>query len=212
MITTDDEWLYIRAQSYHDTAACWRPDRYARARKPGELFCGENYRMSEMSAAVALAQLRKIDWINQSTRKIYHQLRDEIGLPTCARWIEPNDPEGVCGYSAAILFDTVELAYKAIKADIGLGGLAGGGTKGARDWHVYWYWEHVLEQKTATPEGCPFKCPHVKELPKYSEDMCPRTKDIMLRTAFLHLEPTDTPQWATHYAKEFTANLRKAIG
>ncbi|HRU05324.1 MAG TPA: aminotransferase class V-fold PLP-dependent enzyme, partial [Candidatus Brocadiia bacterium] len=39
LVLTDDEWLYIRAQNQHDTAACWRPDRYARERKPGELFC-----------------------------------------------------------------------------------------------------------------------------------------------------------------------------
>ena len=35
VVTTDDEWLYTRAQSYHDTAACWRPDRFARERREG---------------------------------------------------------------------------------------------------------------------------------------------------------------------------------
>ncbi len=72
-------------------AACWRPDRYARERKAGELFCGQNYRMSEMAGAIGLAQLRKLDSVNESTRKIFHQLRREIELPKCARWIEPND-------------------------------------------------------------------------------------------------------------------------
>ena len=211
MITTDDKWLYIRAQSYHDTAACWRPDRYARERKPGELFCGENYRMSEMSAAIGLAQLGKMDWINESTRKIYNQLREEIELPNWARWIEPNDAEGVCGYQLGILFNTREASSKAVTAGIGIGGLAGSGTQGARDWHVYWNWEHVLEQKTATSEGCPFKCPHVRQLPQYSEDMCPRTKDIMLRTGFIGIQPTDTPGWASQFAKEFTENLTKTV-
>ncbi len=211
VIITDDEWLYIRAQSWHDTAACWRPDRFARERREGELFCGENYRMSEMSGAIALAQLRKLDWINESTRKIYMQLRNEIELPKCAKWIEPNDIDGVCGYVLGILFDTHEQAERAIKANIGLGGIAGGGTQGARDWHVYWYWEHILEQKTVTPEGCPFKCPHVKKLPNYSEDMCPRTKDIMLRTAFLVIQPTDTSEWASYFAKEFSEKLNKIL-
>ena len=211
MVTTDDEWLYTRAQSYHDTAACWRPDRYARERKPGELFCGENYRMSEMSAAIGLAQLRKLDLINESTRKIYNQLREEIELPNWAGWIEPNDPEGICGYQLGILFDSQEIAGKAMRADIGIGGLAGAGTQGARDWHVYWNWEHVLEQKTATSEGCPFKCPFVKQLPEYHEDMCPRTKDIMLRTGFIGIQPTDTPEWTSQFAKEFTENLAKVF-
>ena len=209
MITTDDEDLHMRAQSYHDTAACWRPDRYAKERKAGELFCGENYRMSELSAAVGLAQLRKLDAVNESTRKIYRRLRKEITLPKCARWIEPADPEGVCGYQLGVLFDTIDHARQAIGAKIGLGGLAGGGVQGARDWHVYWYWEHILEQKSPTKEGCPFRCPLVKQLPKYSVGMCPRTKDIMLRTAFFGVQPTDTTKWASHAAKQVTQGLAK---
>lgn len=211
MVYTDNEWFYIRAQSYHDTAACWRPDRYARERKEGELFCGENYRLSEMAGAIGLAQLRKLDWINNSTRKIFHQLRKEITLPSCAKWVEPNDPNGVCGYRLGILFDSIENARKAIKAEAGFGGLAGGGMQGARDWHFYWYWEHLMQQRTATSEGCPFKCPHVKQLPKYSEDMCPRTKDIMMRAVFTTIEPTDTPEWASSYARDVNEKFQKAF-
>jgi len=211
MVYTDNEWFYTRAQSYHDTAACWRPDRYASERKEGELFCGENYRLSEMAGAVGLAQMRKLDWINDSTRKIFHQLRDEIKLPACAKWVEPNDSEGVCGYRLGIIFDTVENAKKAINAEAGFGGLAGGGMQGARDWHFYWYWEHLMLQRTATSEGCPFKCPHVKDLPKYSEDMCPRTKDIMMRTVFTSIEPTDTPEWASSYAENVNEKFQKAF-
>jgi len=209
VVITDDEWLYTRAQSWHDTAACWRPDRYAKERREGELFCGENYRMSEMSGAIALAQLRKLDWINNTTRQFYHQLREEVKLPACAHWIEPADPAGVCGYSLGIIFDQVDQAIQAIKADIGLGGLAGGGVRGARDWHVYWYWEHILNYKTVTSEGCPFRCPHVKELPQYHEDMCPRTKDIMLRTTFFSIAPTDTSEWISQQAQILTKRLNE---
>lgn len=192
LVITDDEWLYTRAQSYHDAAACWRPDRYARERKPGELFCGENYRMPELSAAVGIAQLRKLDWINENTRAIWKQLRNETRLPSCAKWVEANDAEGVCGYTLGMLFETSDQAVKAIQAHIGLGGLAAGVTRGVRDWHVYWYWEQILQQKTATPEGCPFKCPHVSNLPSYTQDMCPRTKNIIGRLATLAITP-DTP-------------------
>lgn len=211
MITTDDEWLYTRAQSYHDTAACWRPDRFGRERKPGELFCGENYRMSEMSGAIGLSHLRKLDAVNIATRRAYNQLRKETVLPMGVRWIEPADPQGLCGYMAGLIFDNFELAAKAIKANIGIGGLAGGGVQGMRDWHVFWYWEHVLEQKTATAEGCPFKCPHVQKAPEYSLDMCPRTRDIMMRVGLLGLSPADTPEFISQMARELTANLAKAI-
>ncbi len=209
IVTTDDEWLYTRAQSYHDTAACWRPDRYARERKEGELFCGENYRMPELCAAVALAQLRKLDAITARTRAIYKQLKQAIELPAGARWVEPADPEGVCGYTLGILFKSQADAIKA--AGIGIGGMATGHTRGARDWHVYWNWEHILEQKTATPEGFPFRSPYVQKLPAYSTEMCPRTKDIMLRLGVIGISPADTPEWAADYARELNEKLAKTF-
>ncbi|MCA1810308.1 MAG: DegT/DnrJ/EryC1/StrS family aminotransferase, partial [Lentisphaerae bacterium] len=183
LVLTDDEWLYMRAQSYHDTAACWRPERYARERRQGELFCGENYRMPELCAAVGIAQMRKLDAINEATRSAWRQYREQVRLPGCAKWVECNDPEGVCGYILGMLFENQDQAVQAINAKIGLGGMAAKDTRGVRDWHVYWNWEHIMERKTSTPEGCPFTCPHVGQLPEYSPDMCPQTKDIMLRLA-----------------------------
>lgn len=211
MILTDDEWLYTRAQSYHDTAACWRPDRYGKERRSGELFCGENYRLSEMAGAIGLAQLRKLADTHKATNRNYHLLRAGTRLPKGVRWIEPADPQGVCGYNAAMLFDSTELAGRAIAANVGIGGLAGGGTRGARDWHVYWYWEHILEQKTPTPEGCPFRCPHVAELPAYSPDMCLKTKDIMMRVGLFTLTAADTPDVVKHLASELSANLARVL-
>jgi len=209
LVLTDDEWIYTRAQSYHDTAACWRPDRFARERKQGELFCGENYRMPELCGAVGIAQLKKLDWINDNCRKAWKQLRSEIKLPANAKWTECNDPDGVCGYNLGMLFDTTEQAVTAITAGIGLGGLAAGDTKGVRDWHVYWNWEHILEQKTATPEGCPFSCSHVSKLPAYSPDMCPKTKDIMRRLATCGIGPVYNADEVSKRAAKLSADLKK---
>ncbi len=209
VVMTDDDWLYTRAQSYHDTAACWRPDRFAKERKEGELFCGENYRLSELNAAVAVAQLRKLDQINNATRTIYNQLRKEIQLPSCAKWVEPNDRDGVCGYALGILFDTSEQALAAMNGGTGIGGLAAKATKGARDWHMYWNWEHIMEQKTLTNEGCPFKCQHVKKLPEYSVDMCPNTKNIMMRFGVINIYPSDSPEWASSFAAEVNAKFKE---
>ena len=212
LVLTDDEWLLTRAQSYHDTAACWRPDRYAKERRDGELFCGENYRMPELCAAVGIAQIKKLDWINEQTRALYNQFKQEIELPGFVKWVEPNDADGVCGYSLGMLFETSEQAVTAITAGIGLGGLAAAATKGARDWHVYWNWEHVLEQKTITPEGCPFTCPHVAKLPEYSPDMCPKTKDIMLRLGVIGISPGDSREAVSERAKTISAGLKNLKG
>jgi 8-amino-3,8-dideoxy-alpha-D-manno-octulosonate transaminase len=212
LVMTDDEWLYTRAQSYHDTGACWRPDRFAKERRPGELFCGENYRMNELAGAVAVAQMRKLDWINERTRETYNFLKGRILLPSCAHWAEPNDPEGVCGYTLGILFDNSEQAVKAIKAGIGLGGMAAEATRGVRDWHVYWNWEQIIEKKTVTDEGCPFTCPHVGKLPEYSVDMCPRTKDIIMRLAVISIDPGWSMERAEKSAETLSKDLNGMFG
>jgi hypothetical protein len=106
-----------------------------------------------------------------------------------------------------MLFETNAQATTAIQAKIGLGGLAAGDTKGVRDWHVYWNWEHILEQKTATAEGCPFKCPHVGKLPAYSEEMCPNTRDIMRCLATIGIGPAMTADAASELALKLTRAL-----
>jgi dTDP-4-amino-4,6-dideoxygalactose transaminase len=184
-MTTNDEFTYVRAQSYHDTAACWRPDRYARERMPGELFCGENYRMSELQGAVALAQIRRMDKKMSAWRRNKKRIIAGIEKLPGLGFQRVPDPDGEAGFSLTMLYPTAELAVKAIEALVAEGVPAGGRKdRTVRDWHIYSYWEHILEQKTPTPEGCPFTC-HVRfggRLPEYSPDMCPKTIDYLHRS------------------------------
>lgn len=192
-LLTNDDFYYTRAQSYHDTAACWRPDRYGRERMSGELFCGENYRMNELAAAVGLAQLRRLDWTIARMRERYHQIKNSLSLPPGIKWLAPADENGVCGSNLAMLFDDEDYAVRAQKARL-VGGNALKDTTGVRDWHMAWNWEHILEEKTATEEGCPFRCPFVKERPQYTVDSWPQTRAIMRRLGVIGISPRMTEQ------------------
>lgn len=194
LVLTDDEWLYTRAQNQHDTAACWRPDRYATERRPGELFAGQNYRLSELEGAVNLVQLKKTaaqaKRYNRNMRRILGRLDP---FPE-TRPRRSNDPEGDVGYRLALTASSPKRAVKLIEALRAEGVPASGrGDKVSRDWHIYPYWEHVMEQKTATSEGCPFTCPYYKgSLPDYSPDMCPNTLDYLSRSVGISVN-----QWWT---------------
>ena len=189
LVLTNDEWLYIRATSQHDTAACWRPDRYAKERRPGELFCGQNYRMSELEGAVNLVQLRRMDEqferYNSRSRRILAGL-DSFPQTKVRR---SNDVDGDIGYTLVLTAadrDSAQLIADALTSE----GVPAGarGTKSSRDWHIYAYWEQILEQKTPTPEGCPFTCPYYDgPLPEYSEDMCARSLDLFNRAIFIRV-------------------------
>lgn len=209
MVVTNDEKIYIRAQSWHDTAACWRPNRYARERMPGELFYGENYRMSQISAAIGLAQMKKLDNYLKKLRKNKNKLIEYIGEVKKVKYAPVNDMEGDCATNLVFLTENGREAKKLIeefkKEKISAGGIY---DKDIRDWHIYKYWEHIIEKKTPTDEGCPFTCPYYKgKLPNYSEDMCPRTLDILSRTVIIGISET----WLDKDIKEIAKKIKKYI-
>ena len=186
-VTTDDEWLYTRAQSWHDTGACWRPDRYARERREGELFAGENYRMSELEGAVALAQIRKTDAMLAGYRRAKKLIRDGIDKSPCVQFRRLTDEQGDTAICLILFLPNSEVTRKAIEA-LHAEGVPAGGVYDSkvRDWHIYTYWEHILDKKSVAKDGLPWSAVPEAELPKYSRDMCPRTLDLLGRS--IHIE------------------------
>lgn len=185
-VTTNDEWLFTRAQSWHDTAACWRPDRYGRERQSGELFCGENYRMSELQGAVALAQIRKTDAMLAGYRHAHRRIMDAVDRSAGLTFRRVPDPSGDTCICLIVFLKDAETTRKAMHAMQAQGVPAGGiYDHKVRDWHIYAYWEHVLEKKHVAPDGLPWSAVPESELPRYSKEMCPRTLDLLSRAIMI---------------------------
>ena len=54
----------------------------------------------------------------------------------------------------------------------------------AAGWHVYNNMENILEQRTITPEQCPFTCPYYTNKGgdmKYHKGMLPQSDDLLAR-------------------------------
>lgn len=186
-VTTDDEWLYTRAQSWHDTAACWRPDRFAQERREGELFAGENYRMSELEGAVALAQVRKTSRMLDGYRRAKTLIKSEIEYFPGLHFRRLTDEFGDTAICLIMFLPDPDITKRAIKAMQAEGVPAGGVYDSKiRDWHIYTYWEHILDQKAVAPDGLPWSAAKQEELPNYSRGMCPRTLDLLGRS--VHIE------------------------
>ncbi|HNR35089.1 MAG TPA: aminotransferase class V-fold PLP-dependent enzyme, partial [Candidatus Hydrogenedentes bacterium] len=60
LIVTNDKRLWERANQVAECGGLWRPDRFAPPRYDNEIFCGTNYRMSELEAAVDVVQLKRM--------------------------------------------------------------------------------------------------------------------------------------------------------
>ena len=186
---TNDPVIYDRLMGYHDAAACWRPDRFGEERYRGELFCGVNYRMSELTGAVMLAQLGKLDTLLSQMRANKNRIKDGIkGLPGIT-FRRLNDEAGDVAICLMFMLDDRDKVGSFVDALRAEGvDAAGVFNKGIPDWHIYSHWKHVLDQSTPTSEGCPYKCPHYKgDAPdNYSPDMCPNTTEILSGT--IHLD------------------------
>lgn len=203
MIVTNDERLYDRCMSYHDTAACWRPNRFAEQRYEGELFCGVNFRMNELSGAVMLAQFSKLDRLlslmKRNQKRIISQIKDTKGIK-----VRPcNDAEGDTGICLMFFLDSKEKVgafVDALKAE-GVDA-AGVFNSGIPDWHIYSHWKHVIEKKTPTTEGCPYSCPYHKGEPvEYSPDMNPKTVEYLSRVIHLDIPAQMTEEDCDMIAK-----------
>ncbi|MBI2439861.1 MAG: DegT/DnrJ/EryC1/StrS family aminotransferase [Lentisphaerae bacterium] len=188
-VTTDDEWLYTRAQSWHDTAACWRPNRYARERRKGELFCGENYRMSELEGAVALAQIRRTDQVLAGYRRAKKLIKQAIAPRPGLAFRRITDAAGDTGICLVLFLPNPGLTRKAMIA-LQAEGVPAGGIYDAqiRDWHIYAYWDHILKKKAVARDGLPWSAMPPRELPKYSRTMCPRALDFLARAIIVNVD------------------------
>jgi len=200
-ITTNDKWLHTRAQSWHDTAACWRPDRFAQERRDGELFCGENYRMSELEGAVALAQIAKADDLLQDYRRAKRLIKAAIEPTGGLTFRRLHDPEGDAATSLVMFIDNAEQTQRVLDA-LQAEGVPAGGVYDAkvRDWHIYAYWEHILQKKSVASDGLPWSAVPESELPKYSPVMCPQTLELLSRAVILDVNPHYTDDDCTAIA------------
>lgn len=187
-VVTNDEWLHTRAQSWHDAAACWRPNRYAAERREGELFCGENYRMSELQGAVALAQIRKAKKFIAGYWTAFTRIAGQLQLPAGVALQRVSDPAGDACICLILFLPTIDQTKQALTAMQAAGVPAGGiYDSKVKDWHIYTYWEHILEKKSVARDGLPWTGVPAADLPQYSKTICPQCTDHLSRAIMIDI-------------------------
>lgn len=174
MVVTGDEAIYERCFAMHDQGH--RPLRKGIevGRRP---MLGLDFRMTELTAAVLLAQLRKLPLILDSLRANKRQLKARLAEVPGLTFRDLPDPSGELATVLTVFLPSEEMARR-IAADLGTKVVADSG------WHVYSNMEQILEQRTVTPEGCPFRCPIYEGRGgsmRYSKGMLPRTDALLAR-------------------------------
>jgi dTDP-4-amino-4,6-dideoxygalactose transaminase len=185
MVITSDDQVYARAVMFHDPAGGMRNNV-----PEDEILLGMNFRMPELSAAVALAQLGRLDGLIEEmlTRKqaIKAGMADAL-TRAGGHFRAITDVEGDTGISLIFFMPNAELADRVIQSlraeNIGASGMY---RPDRTDYHVYPHWGPLLAQRTWTAQGGPWRWGAPVE---YRRDMCPQTLDLLGRAVHLDVNP-----------------------
>ena len=195
--------VFERACQVAECGGLWRPNRFAKPRYAGELFCGTNYRLSELEAAVDAVQLQKMPQLVER----YNTIRDAIlsRLKTY-RQIVPrklNDPQGGVGYNIRFFPESVELGRKIARGAqrrgvVGCGEFLWPAECGIRgkdappDWHLYRDMFPLVLQGAPTEIACPFACSSYRDRggkAEYRTGDCPVAEDLFDRNIMIWFDP-----------------------
>ena len=174
MVITSDEDLYRRCFAFHDQGHL--PNRLG-VEVGARTVIGLDFRLTELQAAVLLAQLRKLDSMLahlRANKRLYKSLL--AGIPGL-EFREITDPDGECATLLVVFLPSADLARR-VAVDLKTKVLADSG------WHVYNHMEHILNQSTLSPEGCPYRCPIYTQKGGdmcYARGMLPQTDELLSR-------------------------------
>ncbi len=180
MVVTNDSKLYERAFGFHDQGH--KPSRMG-VEVGARSLIGLNFRINELTGAVALAQLRRIDIIISTLHEKKKKLKDAISGVEGIGFRKIND-EGECATLLTLLFKDKCRAEKFCEK-------LGTKTVYNSGWHVYNNMENILGKKMPTSINCPFECPFYGKKIEYKKNMLPKTDDILQRAVNISVGVVD---------------------
>ncbi len=198
-VITDDPQVYEKCHQYadHGHDHLGGPDRGA----DDHPIMGCNYRISELNAAVGLAQLKKLDQILDTQRRNKQILKDAMtDLPGISFRYLP-DPFGDSATFLSFMLPTEKKARQAGKK------LAENGVPCpywyANNWHYYRQWHHLKKMAAAAPMAVEL----CSNLPDYQHLVLPESDAVMQRTLSMQIMLS----WSDQDLEQRIAAIKKSL-
>ena len=190
-LLTNNRKIYERALIYHDSSAvAFFGTQLDGISEP--LFGGTEFRISDITGAILREQLKKLPDIiadlHRNKFALIEKLSDKITVAPS------HDAEGDCATTLSLRFDSAEecraFADKCIAEGLGITIPIDTGK------HIYTNWTQIMEKRGAHhPALDPFLMKQNEGLQHdYSMDMCPKTLDLLSRTAYIAINPDWTAE------------------
>lgn len=196
VLATSDAELMFRAKCFHDTASEWRgaawQDPDPSVRDTFVAFPGMNFRMNEITGAIGAVQLARLDDLLDRMRAHKRVMREAVeatGRVQLRRMVDEQEAG-----TSLVFFNESPAKAQEVAAALEAEGV------GAHvlyksdelDWHVYAWWRDILAKRTWNEQGYPFSA--AKREIEYSQDMCPRSLELLSRAVLVNVPPQLTEQ------------------
>jgi 8-amino-3,8-dideoxy-alpha-D-manno-octulosonate transaminase len=187
VVVTDEPALWERAVRYHDQGSVRMEELDETMPVGNQLMIGINFRMSEITGAIGLVQLRRLDWIIERMRAHKAAIVDGLrGLDGVAIRRIP-DPAGDTGATLIFFLPSADLARRFSTA------LTAEGVRVTVAWdsgqHVYYHFDQIIERRLFAEQHCSWECPRYRGEARLQKGMFPQSDDLLRRAVHLDLNP-----------------------
>jgi 8-amino-3,8-dideoxy-alpha-D-manno-octulosonate transaminase len=202
-VVTDDEAIYKTMDRYADHGHDHRGNDRG---LEGHAILGTNYRISELNAAVGLAQLRKLDFILDKQRAHKKQIKEALTQFSEIAFRKIPDEQGDSATFLSFLLPHESGAREAAK------GLSQAGVDGCfywydNNWHYIRNWDHLKKLRSAA--RLPLTLLPV--YPDYEQVQLPQSDSLMKRTISILIKISWTQTELVHRIERMV-NALKAQG
>ncbi|MDP6776402.1 MAG: DegT/DnrJ/EryC1/StrS family aminotransferase [Candidatus Latescibacteria bacterium] len=198
MVTTNAPALHTKAVACHDQGTVRGNDDVV-----VPAFVGENYRMTEMAAAVMLEQLKKLDTLKDHVRGLGKIIKDAAAEYPDVYVRDPEDSERDVGVSVILGFRTGE-AFDWVKKALRAEGVPIKHPYGGRAIYMN---DMILEKRMWHDSTTPWDPKIYDGEANYGPGLCPKTEDIVTRTGEYQM----SMHWTERDAQDVASGLHKVL-
>ena len=196
LLACKDENVYKRAFALHDLGYARNAAGRLEPDDPEFQFWGQGSRMSELSAAMLVAQERKLDEINARMRRQNHVLYAGLDGVGGARTRTVHDPAGDTGPFVMLSWPTPETCLQMVQATRTAGvktGPKSGGNLPLSSFglHLYYNVPSLVKKRPLNASGYPWSAPEnaFAESYRYEQGVLPVADDLFSRSSLISVSP-----------------------
>jgi 8-amino-3,8-dideoxy-alpha-D-manno-octulosonate transaminase len=203
VLVTNDKECYTNADSYADHGHDHIGSNRGMENHP---ILGFNYRISELHAAIGVAQTRKVPYILETNRKNKKFLMEQLSKVRGIEFSELVDPTGDSATFLNLLLPDTEIAKRVVE-EFNANNVTGFNYWYTNMYHFINQWTHVKELKTAA------KLPiHYFDKPQdYLDLQLPRTQEVVGRLISFGIRVTWTEDELKTLASKIGRSVQKVL-